>query len=54
MFLESSPIKDQPIESALTKLDKIIASCEKSRNRNAVLCSILQKYFHQDKKCNRE
>ncbi len=35
MLQESSPIKDPPIESTLTKLDKIIASCEKARNRNA-------------------
>ncbi len=30
MLQESSPLKDQPIESTLTKLDKIIASCEKN------------------------
>lgn len=34
MSPESNPTKEQPIESTLTKLDKIIASCEKSRNRN--------------------
>ncbi|MBO9702632.1 MAG: hypothetical protein J7604_20640 [Sporocytophaga sp.] len=34
MLQESSLPKGQPIESTLTKLDKIIASCEKSKNRN--------------------
>jgi len=34
MLQESNLTKDLPIESTLTKLDKIIASSEKSRNRN--------------------